>query len=85
MFSAIVPTNPPLIAVQAESWQLEGEQVDYLLRKLNAFFMRPITLVAWDQDSKFVSYGVPCSEHLLTDEDLQWRQFELPPEPEIPF
>lgn len=85
MFNAIVPTNPPLIAVQAEPSQLEGDKGAELLGKLEAFFMRPVALVAWDENSKFFSRGAPCPEQMLTDEDLQWRQFELPPEPEIPF
>lgn len=85
MFNAVVPSDPPLIAVQAEPWQLEGNQGAELLAKLEAFFMRPVVLVAWDQDSKFHSRGAACPEYLLTDEDLQWRQFDLPAEPEIPF
>lgn len=85
MFNAIIPLDPPLIAVQASPEQLAGEQGAELLAKLEAFFMRPVALAAWDQDSKFISLGAPCPEALLTDEDLQWRQFELPPEPEIPF
>lgn len=85
MFNAIIPLDPPLIAVQAEAQQLEGNQGAELLAKLETFFMRPVTLVAWNQDSKFISRGAVCPEHLLTDEDLQWRQFELPAEPEVPF
>lgn len=83
MFNTIIPLNPPLIAVQVEPAQLErGAE---LLAKLEAFFMRPVVLVAWDQNSNFRSRGAACPEQMLTDEDLQWRQFELPAEPEIPF
>lgn len=85
MFNAIIPLDPPLVAVQAEPWQLEGDKGTELLAKLEAFFMRPVALVAWDQSSTFHSRGAPCPEHLLTDEDLHWRQFELPAEPDVPF
>jgi hypothetical protein len=47
--------------------------------------MKPVALVAWDRDSHFLSLGFPCAESILTHDDLQWRQFDLPPEPEIPF
>jgi hypothetical protein len=85
MFNAIIPLDPPLIAVQAEPEQLEGDKGAELLAKLEAFFMRPVALVAWDQESRFISRGAMCPEAALTDEDLQWRQFELPAEPEVPF
>lgn len=85
MFSAIIPMAEPIIAVQADAVEIEGEKGFELLVKLEAFFMCPVVLVAWDRDSKFISHGAICPEHLLTNEDLQWRQFELPAEPEVPF
>jgi hypothetical protein len=85
VFYAIIPLVPPIVAVQVDPEQLEGKQGSELLAKVGAYFMRPVVLAAWDQDSRFVSRGAVCDEGLLIDEDLQWRQFELPPEPEIPF
>lgn len=85
MFNAVIPLDPPLIAVQAEPWQLEGDLGIELLAKLEAFFMRPVALVAWDHDSRFIRLGALCPENMLIDEDLHWRQFSLPSEPEIPF
>lgn len=85
MFNAIIPLAPPIVAVQLEAAKLDGDQGAELLKKLEGFFMRPVVLVAWDQTGRFISRGHPCREELLTDEDLQWRQFELPGEPEIPF
>ena len=85
MFNAIIPLIQPIVAVQVDAAQLAGEQGAELLAKLEAFFMKPVVLVAWDQDSRFLSRGFPCPENMLTDEDLQWRQFALPLESEIPF
>jgi hypothetical protein len=85
MFNAIIPLAQPIVAVQVDASQLADPRGAELLAELEAFFMRPVVLVAWDQDSRFHSRGFPCHENQLTNEDLQWRKFELPPEPELPF
>lgn len=85
MFNAIISLADPIVAVQADASQLDDPHGTELLEKLEAFFMRPVVLVAWDQDSRFISRGATCPEHMLTDEDLHWRYFELPAEPEMPF
>lgn len=85
MFNAIIPLAHPIVAVQVEAAQLEGEAGAELMAKLEAYFMKPVAMVAWDEDSRFHSRGFPCPEDQLTNEDLHWRNFELPPEPDIPF
>jgi hypothetical protein len=85
VFNAIIPLAQPIIAVQVDAAQLPDPAGAELLAKLEAYFMKPVVLVAWDQDSRFCSRGFPCPESALTDEDLHWRKFELPPEPEVPF
>lgn len=85
MFNAIISLAEPIVAVQADARQLEDPHGAELLKKLEAYFMRPVALVAWDKDSHFIRRGAVCLEHMLTDEDLHWRQFELPLDPEIPF
>lgn len=85
MFNAIIPLAEPIVAVQVDAELLEGQGHAELLKKLEVYFMRPVVLVAWAQGARFISLGYPCPEHMLTSEDLEWRQFELPSEPEIPF
>jgi hypothetical protein len=85
VFNAIISLAEPIVAVQVDVEQLQGPQGMELLAKLKAYFMRPVVMVAWDQNSHFLSRGTACPEDMLTDEDLQWRQFELPSEPEVPF
>jgi len=85
MFNAIIPLAQPIVAVQVEAAQLEGEAGAELLAKLEGYFMKPIALVAWDEKSRFVSRGYTCPESALIDDDLHWRRFELPPEPDLPF
>lgn len=85
MFNAIIPLAQPIVAVQVDSDQLADPAGAELLAKLEAYFMKPVVLVAWDPGSNFLSRGFPCPEESLIDDDLQWRKFELPPEAEIPF
>jgi hypothetical protein len=85
MFNAIIPLAQPIVAVQVDAAQLSGPDAAALLARLEIHFMRPVVLVAWDENSRFLSLGYPCSEDALTNDDLEWRQFELPPEPEVPF
>jgi hypothetical protein len=85
MFNAIIPLAQPIVAVQVDADQIAEPTVSQLLARLEIHFMRPVVLVAWDQNAKFLSFGYPCPEDALTNDDLEWRQFELPPEPEIPF
>lgn len=85
MFNAIIPLAEPIVAVQVDVAVLDSSSCNGLLETLEKFFMRPVVLVAWDQNGCFKSVGYPCSEHLLIDEDLHWREFELPSDPEVPF
>jgi len=85
MYNAIIPLAEPIVAVQVDAAQLVGSAGAELLARLEIHFMRPVVLVAWDEAARFLSLGYPCPEDALTDEDLEWRQFDLPPEPEIPF
>jgi hypothetical protein len=85
MFNAIIPLSEPVVAVQVDAAQLAEPMAAELLARLEIYFMRPVVLVAWDETSRFIRYGFPCSEEMLVSDDLEWRQFELPPEPEIPF
>lgn len=85
MFNAIIPLAEPIVAVQVDAAQLEGAAGAELLERLQIHFMRTVVLVAWDADARFVSLGYPCPEDMLTNDDLEWREFDLPPEPEIPF
>lgn len=85
MFNAVIPLSPPVIAVQVDEGMLSSDEGQELLGRLEAYFMTPVVLVAWDRDAKFLCRGAACPENDLISEDLDWREFELPPEPEIPF
>lgn len=85
MFYAILPEQPPVFAVQPNDPNLNASTASELIGRLEHHFMHAIVLVSWDQEGKFKSYGYPASETALTDEDLQWREFELPAEPDLPF
>jgi hypothetical protein len=85
MFNAIIPLAQPIVAVQVDAVQLTGPAGADLLARLEIHFMRPVVLVAWDEAARFMSLGYPCPEDAVTSDDLEWRQFELPPDPEVPF
>jgi hypothetical protein len=85
MFNAIIPMAQPIVAVQVEADQLAGPAAAELLARLEIHFMRPVVLVAWDEHGHCQMLGYPCTEDALTSDDLEWRQFDLPPEPEVPF
>jgi hypothetical protein len=85
VFNAIITLAQPIIAVQVDAAQMAEPAASELLVKLETYFMRPVVLVAWDENSHFMSRGFPCTEEMLISDDLEWRKFELPPEPEIPF
>ena len=85
MYNAIIPLAQPIVAVQVDAAQITGPAAAELQARLEIHFMRPVVLVAWDADARFVSLGYPCPEDAVTSEDLEWRQFDLPPEPEVPF
>lgn len=85
MFYAIIPTAPPMFAVQPDGPLQPGAAAAELLGKLERHFMLPVVLVSWNGMAAFESYGPDIPEGLVTAEDLVWRKFELPVEPEIPF
>lgn len=85
MFNAIIPLAQPIVAVQVDAEQLDRPDVAKLWERLETYFMRPVVLVAWDEAAQFKSFGYPCPEAALTSDDIEWRQFDLPPEPDIPF
>lgn len=85
MFYAIIPDTPATFAVQPDDPQLNAAQAAELIGRLEKHFMHPISIVAWDRAGKFVRYGRPVSEEIVANEDLLWREFELPPEAGLPF
>lgn len=85
MFNAVIPLTPPVIAVQVDYALLESGGGQELLEKMQAYFMCPVVLVAWNSESKFKCLGHHCPEEALISEDLCWRAFEPPSEPDLPF
>jgi hypothetical protein len=85
MFFTIIPESPPVFAVQPNDALITAQSAAELIERLERHFMSPIVLVCWDQSGQFQRYGYPASEEAVTSEDIQWREFELPPEPEVPF
>lgn len=85
MFYAIIPDTPATFAVQPNDPQLNAAHAAELIGRLEKHFMHPISIVAWDAAGTFIRYGCPVSEETVTDEDLLWREFELPVEPDVPF
>mgnify|MGYP000415417229 FL=1 len=85
MFYTIIPTAPPTFTVQPDQAHLSDSAAAELVRALEKHFMSPVALVSWDAAGQFRTHGAPVSEELATDEDLVWREFELPGEPEVPF
>lgn len=85
MFNAVIPLTPPVIAVQVDYELLDSGQGQEFLTRMEAFFMSPVVLVAWDKEANFKCLGHACPESDLISEDLNWREFEPPVEPELPF
>lgn len=85
MFYTIIPIVPPTFAVQPESPELSAPDAAELVRALEQHFMSPVALVSWDAAGRFRTFGAPLIEELALDENLVWREFELPTEPEVPF
>lgn len=85
MFYAILPTTPPIFAVQPDALHLPGEKAEELLPMLERHFMLPVALVSWDEAGVFWHRGEPIAEDLVTDEDLVWREFDLPAQADVPF
>jgi len=85
MFNAVVPLAQPIIAVQVDATELAAPSARELLSRMETHFMCPVVLVAWDADARFISLGFPCPENALINDALEWREFDLPPEPEMPF
>ncbi len=52
---------------------------------LERHFMLPVALVSWDEAGVFWHRGEPIAEDLVTDEDLVWREFDLPAQADVPF
>ena len=50
MFNAIIPLADPIVAVQVDASQMQGQEGFELLRKLEVYFMKPVVLVAWDRE-----------------------------------
>lgn len=85
MFYTIVPTTPSTFAVQPDPQQLTDVESTELLGRLERHFVMPVVLVSWDAAGTFKRYGPPITEDSVTGEDLVWREFKLPAEPEMPF
>jgi len=85
MFYTVIPTTPPMFAVQPDSSRLSDVDAAELLLKLERHFMLTVVLVSWDEAGVFKSSGPAITEDQVTGEDLVWREFELPSEPEMPF
>lgn len=84
MFYTILPETPPVFAVQPDG-ALDAQSAAALIDRLERHFQHAIAIVTWNQAGQFQGYGHPVSEGAASDEDLQWREFELPAEPDIPF
>ena len=85
MFYAILPTTPPVFAVQPDPLQMTEPACSELLAKLKQHFMHEIVMVCWAADGEFLRAGKEIPENALLDEDLVWREFELQGEPDLPF
>ena len=85
MFYAIVKASPCVFAVQPNDPLLDARAAAELTDRLENHFGHPISIVAWNQAGEFVRYGFPMDEEAVTSEDLVWREFELPAEPDVPF
>lgn len=84
MFYTILPESPPVFAVQPDN-TLDARSAAELIERLERHFMHAIAIVIWNQAGEFVQYGYPVSEDTAASEDLQWREFQLPDEPDLPF
>lgn len=85
MFYAIIPESPPVFIVQPDEENISIAQAAELIERLEAHFLHAISIVRWDHEGKFKSFGFQVSEQTAANEDLEWREFELPALPEIPF
>lgn len=85
MFYAILKESPFVFAVQPNDPQLGAQAAAELIDRLEKHFQHPIAIVAWTPAGEFIRHGFPASEEAVTSEDLVWREFELPAEPDVPF
>jgi len=85
MFYAIIPEAPPVFLVQPNAETVSIDEAAELIERLKAHFLHGISIVGWDSEGKFFCFGFPISEAAAADEDLEWREFELPPLPDLPF
>lgn len=85
MFYTILPLSPPVFAVQPDEPNLSTYAAGELIGRLQRHFQHSIALVSWDAEGKYVCLGFPVDEDVTTAETLDWREFELPEEPEVPF
>lgn len=85
MFYTILPLSPPVFAVQPDEPALTARAAGELIGKLQKHFMHSVALVSWNAEGEYVCLGFPVSEDIATAESLDWREFALPEEPDVPF
>lgn len=77
----------PIVIVEVDPDEFDGSSGDQMLERLRAHFMVDVALIApdWEAPQGIRAKGLDCPTYLLVEQELIWRQFQLPPEEEVPF
>lgn len=77
-----------MIVVEVDPTVFDGPDMLQLLGRLDKHFMMPVTVTTpdWEAEDGIRSMGAFCPNFVLTSQEWQWRDLELPPDPDdLPF
>ena len=77
----------PIVIVEVDPDEFDGEAGEALLMRLRQHFMVDVALITpdWESSDGIKARGLACPSHVLVEHELIWRELVLPPEAEIPF
>lgn len=78
---------PPIVIVEVDPGEFEGEAGEQLLQRLKAHFMVDVALITpdWEAPEGIRARGLSCPTYVLVEQELVWREFDFPPVEEVPF
>jgi hypothetical protein len=76
----------PIVIVEVDPNDFDGDD-GQLLERLKAHFMVDVALITpdWEAPIGIRARGLACPIRVLAEQDLEWREFEFPPEELLPF
>lgn len=85
---AVAKWIAPLIVVEVDPEDFDGEQADTLIEKLSIHFRGAhLCVITPDIEpaSGIRARGLECPHDVLTDQNLVWHDLEMPDEQDVPF